>query len=73
MSVTEIPILVKSLQWLDGVFVDPFQILENNISNLVDCLFAMLRFVVQVQKFSNMLPAAEVCRNFEFLKEEKGF
>lgn len=67
MAIAQIAVLVQLFEWLDRVLIDSFQILQNDVGNLIDGRLFFVRLIVQSQQFGDMSAIPQIRRYREFL------
>lgn len=67
MAIAQVAILVQCLQWLNRILIDSLDITQDNLGYIVGGFFTSVEFLIQLQKFRDVLTATTVLWDFSFL------
>lgn len=71
VAIAQITVFVHGLQGLNGIFVNPLDITQNDFRYIVHSLFTGIGLVVEDQKLIDMIAVSAIGWNFTFLKCQK--
>lgn len=66
VSVAQVSVFIQRFQWLDGIVVNPLQLLQHNIRDFLDGSLLLFIFLVQFQQLINMITRPQIFRYHYF-------